>query len=307
MSDLPRDLRASLARRYTLTSSEIVRDLRSADGTRKLLLRLEDGETIETVMIPEGPRRTICVSSQVGCPVRCTFCASGIGGVRRNLTVAEIVDQFVHVRRLLPREERITQAVLMGIGEPLLNYENVTRALRILHSPWGMHLGYNKITLSTVGIGDKIPRLLRDGVTPNLAISLHAPTDELRGRIIPAMKRWSVNDLIRIGLEYREKAKKDVTFEYVLLEHLNDEPGHAAELGRRLQGKRAKVNVIPYNRVPEFSFGSPAPTRVDAFVRTLGSFGVFVTVRRRRGDDVSAACGQLRRRVEEGDAAAAPA
>lgn len=292
------DLSAALRRRLP----EILRPLRTvpaqdrtaADGTRKLLLKLEDGDAIETVLIPEGDRRTICVSTQAGCPVGCLFCASGIGGLSRNLTTGEILEQILHVRRAAPGES-ITNVVLMGIGEPLLNFEHVARALRIMRAPWGFNIGYNRITLSTVGIVDKIHRLLEEKVTPNLAISLHAPNDDLRRRLVPNVRKWSLMELIAAGEAYREKAKKDVTFEYVLLEGINDAPEQAAQLGKLIAGRRIKVNVIPFNRVAEFSFRAPPRERVDRFVRTLGSFKVFTSVRRRRGEGIDAACGQLRR------------
>jgi 23S rRNA (adenine2503-C2)-methyltransferase len=294
MTDLGAELRRRLPGLFRPLKTESARESRGPDGTRKLLLKLEGGDAIETVLIPEGDRRTICISTQAGCPVGCVFCASGIGGLNRNLSTGEITEQILHVRRAAP-EEPITNVVLMGIGEPLLNFENVVRALRAMRAPWGFNLGYNKITLSTVGIVDKIHRLLEEKTTPNLAISLHAPHDDLRRRLIPNVRKWTLTELIAAGEAYRERAKKDVTFEYVLLQGVNDEPEHAAQLGKLLAGRRIKVNVIPFNRVADFSFRTPARERVDRFVRALGSFKVFTSVRRRRGDSIDAACGQLRR------------
>ncbi|HLG42285.1 MAG TPA: 23S rRNA (adenine(2503)-C(2))-methyltransferase RlmN [Planctomycetota bacterium] len=293
MTDLAAPLRESLPKLLRLRSTEIAENRLSADGTRKLLLRLSGGDAIETVLIPEGDRRTLCISTQAGCPVGCVFCASGIGGLSRNLTQGEIVEQILQMRAAAEGEP-LTNIVLMGIGEPLLNYDAVTRALRVMRAPWGFNFGYNKITLSTVGIVDKIHRLLEDGVTPNLAISLHAPNDDLRRRLIPNVRKWSMTELIQAGVIYRDKARKDVTFEYVLLEGINDDPAHAAQLGKLLAGQRIKVNVIPFNRVREFSYHPPSKERLDKFVRALGSFKVFTSVRKRRGDSIDAACGQLR-------------
>lgn len=296
MTDLGANFRRRLPEILRPLKTEPAHDRTAADGTRKLLLRLEGGDAIETVLIPEGERRTICISTQAGCPVGCVFCASGIGGLNRNLTTGEILEQILHFRRAAP-EESITNIVLMGIGEPLLNFENVVRALRAMRAPWGFNFGFNRITLSTVGIVDKIYRLLEEKVTPNLAISLHAPNDDMRRRLVPNVRKWTLTELIAAGEVYRQKARKDVTFEYVLLEGVNDAPEHAAQLGKVLAGRRLKVNVIPFNRVAEFSFRAPPRERVDRFVRTLGSFKVFTSVRKRRGEGIDAACGQLRRTV----------
>lgn len=291
MTDLPKELRAKLPEGFLFDATGVSKKHESKDGTIKLLMGLADGESIETVMIPEDGRRTICISTQAGCPVQCGFCASGIGGVKRNLIAGEIVEQLVHMRRA---GVHITNVVLMGIGEPLLNYSNTSRALRIMNASWGLGIGWNRITLSTVGILDKVEQLVKDGLTPNLAMSLHAPSDELRRDLIPTMKKYTVNQIIEAAVDYKKATGKDVTFEYVLLNGVNDDRKHAMELGRRVGGTGIKVNVIPFNRVPEFSYQAPPPSRVDTFVKTLGAFKVFVSVRRRRGDDISAACGQLR-------------
>lgn len=292
MTDLPRDLRAKLPEHFLFDATVVAKRYESRDGTIKLLVGLTDGERIETVMIPEEDRRTVCLSTQAGCPVGCVFCASGIGGLKRNLSAGEIVEQLVHVRRA---GVRMTNVVLMGIGEPLLNYPNTARALRIMNAPWGLGIGWNRITLSTVGLLDKVRQLVKDGLTPNLAMSLHAPSDELRRDLIPTMKKYTVNEIIEAAVDYKQATGKDVTFEYVLLSGVNDDRRHAMELGRRIGGKGVKVNVIPFNPVPEFSFQAPSRSRIDTFVKTLGAYKVFVSVRRRRGDDISAACGQLRR------------
>lgn len=296
MTDLSKELRATLAEKYRLYSTTVRDRHASPDGTAKLLVGLEDGDVIETVLIPEGDRRTICISTQVGCPVRCVFCASGLRGLKRNLKAEEIVEQVLHVKRESP--DPITSIVVMGIGEPLLNYANLTKALRILKASWGLGIGYNRITLSTVGVLDKLKRLVEERITPNLAISLHAPNDDIRREVVPTMPKMRVMDLVKAGKEYKEATHKNVTFEYVLLEGVNDEKRHALELGKKLRGTRMKVNVIPFNRVEEVPYRAPSNERVDRFVEALGKCGVPVMVRKRKGDAVSAACGQLRARFE---------
>lgn len=298
MTDLSRQLRQDLPAHHRVHATAARRCHLSSDGTTKILVGLDDARLVETVLIPEGNRRTVCVSTQVGCPVGCLFCASGLDGLVRNLSAAEIVEQVLHAQRLLPEGRRVDGIVVMGIGEPLLNAKSVIRALRIWRAPWGLGIGYNRITLSTVGILPKLRHFTESGVTPNLALSLHAPNDRIRGAIVPTMKRWPVAEIIRAGEEYRRSTGKDVTFEYVLLEGVNDERSHALELGERLAGSRCKVNVIPYNTVEETPFRAPSPQRADRFVRTLRSCGVGVTLRKRKGDEVAAACGQLRARTE---------
>jgi len=303
MTDLSIEHRALLEQKFRVSSTQVAQRHASPDTTEKLLLRLEDGNLIETVLIVEGERRTVCVSTQVGCPIRCVFCASGLNGLVRNLTTAEIVEQALVIQRGLPEGERIDNLVLMGIGEPLLNYANVVRALRIWKAPWGMGIGYNRITLSTIGIVDKIPKLVEDRATPNLALSLHAPNDRIRADVVPTMKK-RLAEIVRAGIEYKRATNKQVTFEYVLLDGVNDDRKHALELGKKLRGTRVKVNVIPFNRVPETPYREPSPERVDRFVKALGSCGVPITVRKRKGDAISAACGQLRHQVERGTAVA---
>ncbi len=305
MTDLSKEMRAALAERYRIFSTAVRERHRSPDGTTKLLVGLEDGDVIETVLIPEGERRTICISTQVGCPVKCGFCASGLNGLKRNLTASEIAEQVLHVKRESP--DRITNVVVMGIGEPLLNYVPLTKALRIMKASWGMGVGYNRITLSTVGVLDKMAKLVEDRVTPNLAVSLHAPNDEIRREIIPTMPKMKVIELIKAGRAYKEATGKNVTFEYVLLDGVNDDKKHALELGKKLRGTKMKVNVIPLNRVEEVPYREPSKERLDRFVEALGRCGVPVTVRKRKGDEVSAACGQLRARFVRAAAGAAHA
>jgi 23S rRNA (adenine2503-C2)-methyltransferase len=296
MTDQSLELRAELAKRFRLSRTEVTQRHAAPDGTTKLLVRLDDGDVVETVLIPEEERRTVCISTQVGCPIKCVFCASGLNGLKRNLSAGEIVEQVLHAARSLPEGERLSSVVVMGIGEPLLNALNLVKALRILKASWGLGIGYNRITLSTVGVIGQIPELVRQKVTPNLAVSLHAPNDAIRGEVVPTMKNVRLMDVVKAALEYKNATNKQVTFEYVLLEGVNDDKKHALELGKKLRGTRVKVNVIPFNKVEELSYRAPSRERVDRFVEALGGCGVPVMVRKRKGDEVSGACGQLRAR-----------
>lgn len=294
MTDLSLEQRALLAGHFSIYRTKVLSSHASPDGTAKHLVALEDGDVIETVLIPEEDRRTVCVSTQVGCPIRCVFCASGLEGLKRNLTSGEIVEQVLHVKRLMTPEEHLSSVVIMGIGEPLLNAAHLIKALKTLKASWGLGIGYNRITLSTVGVLGQLPELVRQKVTPNLALSLHAPNDAIRAEVVPTMKNVKLTDIIKAGYEYKQATGKNVTFEYVLLEGVNDDKKHALELGKKIAGTRMKVNVIPYNRVEETPYRAPPVEKVDRFVAALGNCGVPVMVRKRKGDEVSAACGQLR-------------
>jgi 23S rRNA (adenine2503-C2)-methyltransferase len=310
MSDLPEALRARLAEEGVLRSTGILREQAGADGTRKFLVGLRDGQAVEGVLIPErrrgdrapvGVRWTLCVSTQVGCPVRCVFCASGMDGLKRNLAPGEIVEQVLHaldLRAGAPDAGGLN-LVLMGMGEPMLNPAPVRKALEILHARWGLGIGWNRITLSTIGIPGTLEALVAAGVTPNLAISLHAPNDAVRDRLVPMRKRFGVADAVAAARRWRKATGKEVTFEYVLLAGENDAPAHARELARRVAPTGCKVNLIPYNAVEGLAASSSPAARVEEFRRILEAGGVTVTVRRRRGEDIDAACGQLRRTVAE--------
>lgn len=294
MTDIPRKLYPELQNRFSIFTTSIKKVFKSRDGTKKYLIQLKDKNLIETIMIPEKQRVTVCVSTQVGCPIRCSFCASGVNGLKRNLRAEEIVEQVMHIHYNL--DKRITDIVLMGIGEPLLNIKNVSHALKIVRAHWGLHIGYNNITLSTIGLVDRLDFLLKEGVIPNIAISLHTPDEEVRGRLVPYLRGAKIDKIIQKGLEYRALARKEVTFEYVLIYGVNDSPQTAQKLARKLAGKKCKINIIPYNHVDGISYKSPPVEVVDRFAGILGDAGVFVTVRKKRGDDISAACGQLRAR-----------
>jgi 23S rRNA (adenine2503-C2)-methyltransferase len=297
MTDLPRDLRARLTTDLPLVSSRVVEIQKSRDGTRKVLIGLHDGRRVETVMIPEGDRRTACLSSQVGCPIGCVFCASGQGGLERSLTAGEIVEQWLHVTRLVREEgdEGLTRVVIMGMGEPLLNFGSVMEALERLNDERCAGFGARRITVSTVGRPSHMDRLAKAGIAVNLAISLHAADDETRGLLVPANRRWPLADVVAAANRYRKTCGRDVTFEYVLLDGVNDSD-RAADLLAQVAGKHFNVNLIPYNPVEGLPY-APSP-RVNAFAERLRSAGIVAHVRRRRGGDIDAACGQLRLRRE---------
>ncbi len=303
LSNLPRELRSSLAERFSLRWPEIAERSLSFDGTRKYLFRLDGGATIESVYIPESDRRTICISTQAGCPLKCSFCLTGVAGYQRNLKTWEILGQVAAVMEDNPaatthpdrRDEDPFpwNVVVMGMGEPLLNYEATAAALRVLMDPKGFALPPRKVTVSTVGILPALQRLAREGIRPNLAISLHAPDPGLRRALMPIEEKYPMADVLAAALAYPTPRGGRVTLEYVLLRGVNDTPAHARELARRLGGRRFKVNLIPLNPAPEIPFQAPRPGDVDGFAAALVEAGVTVSVRRPRGQDILAACGQL--------------
>ena len=303
LSDLPRGLRSSLAERFSLRWPEIAERSLSFDGTRKYLFRLDGGATIESVYIPESDRRTICISTQAGCPLKCSFCLTGVAGYQRNLKTWEILGQVAAVMEDNPaaathpdrRDEDPFpwNVVVMGMGEPLLNYEATASALRILMDPKGFALPPRKLTVSTVGILPALEKLAREDTPPNLAISLHAPDPGLRRALMPIEEKYPMADVLAAALAYPTPRGGRVTLEYVLLRGVNDTPAHARELARRLGRRRFKVNLIPLNPAPEIPFQAPRPGDVDAFAAALVEAGVTVSVRRPRGQDILAACGQL--------------
>jgi 23S rRNA (adenine2503-C2)-methyltransferase len=281
MSDLPKPLRARLSERFALGWPEAAEQTLSFEGTRKSLFRLGDGATVEAVYIPEDDRRTICISTQAGCPLRCAFCLTGIAGYRRNLTVGEILGQVATVmeehparsthpgRR--PEDPFPWNVVVMGMGEPLLNYEATLGALRILMDEEGFAIAPRKLTLSTVGILPALEKLAREPVRPNLAIGLHAPDPGLRRALMPIEEKYPFDAVVDAALAYPIPRGGRVTFEYVLLRGVNDTPGHARQLARHLAGHRVKVNLIPLNPAPEIPFEAPRPEDVDAFAALLAA------------------------------------
>ena len=271
------------------------RRLSSSDGTQKLLLRLHDGNVVECVLLPERDRRTVCISTQVGCGMGCVFCASGIGGVVRNLSAAEILEQLLHARNLLPAHERLTNIVVMGMGEPMANLDALLEALAMATAADGLGIGARHVTISTVGVPVKIRRLADLGKQYHLAVSLHAPNDSLRNRIVPTNDKVGLAAILDAADYFHERTGRQVTYEYVLLRDLNDRAAHAAELGRLLRGRQAHVNLIPFNDVAGLQYRRPAQEAVNDFTAILKQYGVSVKVRKRKGADIDAACGQLRR------------
>ena len=296
MTNLSGELRRRLADDYPLRTSTLEDNLRCTDGTAKLLLRWPDGAASETVLLRDGQRRTVCVSSQVGCPVRCAFCASGLEGLERSLDAAEIVEQVLRAREQLEASERISNIVIMGMGEPLANYDATLKAVRILNADWALDIGARHITISTIGLIKQIRRLAREQLQVTLAVSLHAADDELRGRLIPWAQKTSLAELFRAIDYYYEQTHREITLEYVLLEGVNCSKSDAENLARWAKRSRCNVNLIAYNNVPETGFQTPAESRCRAFLERLQSLNVNVHLRHSRGDEIDAACGQLRRR-----------
>lgn len=294
MHDVPKALRAALADEFPLFGSEIARHQVSSDGTEKLLLKLADGEHTECVLMREEDRRTVCLSTQVGCGMGCVFCASGLLGVKRNLSTGEILEQVLRIDRLLGEEERITNIVVMGMGEPLANLKALLPALDTLNEKGGLGLGARRITVSTVGLPEKMRELAAHGAPYHLAVSLHAPNDPLRTEIVPVNDKIGIEAILEAADEYFEKTGRRVTYEYVLLGGVNDGPEQARELAHRLRGRNAHINLIPMNPVTPLTLHAPVQARTATFIEILRSEGVNATTRKRKGVDIDAACGQLR-------------
>ena len=294
ITNLPKSLRATLKARWEIRMPPIHKTFEAEDGTRRHLIRLGDGEMIETVIIPEGDRKTICVSSQVGCGLACTFCLTGQLGFARHLTAGEIVAQVL----VAQREDR-TQSfniVLMGMGEPLHNYDNVMKALGILNDPTGMNLSMSRVTLSTVGLIPELWRLSGENLIPNLAVSLTGATDEIRNKLMPINRTYPINDLVAVLRDFSLKPRQQVTLEYVLLRGVTDSPDQAEDLALVAQRSRAKVNLIPLNESPDLDYKRPDQATVLGFQNILRDRGVRTFIRKSRGDDISAACGQLKKK-----------
>ncbi|MFL5328365.1 MAG: 23S rRNA (adenine(2503)-C(2))-methyltransferase RlmN [Gemmataceae bacterium] len=298
MTDLPKKLRDELTRDWSVFGTTIEQNLTATDGTRKLLLRLHDGRLIECVLLFEADRRTVCISTQVGCGMGCVFCASGLEGVARNLTASEIVEQIVRLRSLLPLEERLTHIVVMGMGEPLANLDNLLEALAIVSHKDALDISARHITISTVGLPAKIHKLAESGKAYHLAVSLHAPTDELRNQIVPTNDPIGLGPILEAADAFYAKTGRQVTYEYVLLGGLNDSRADARSLANLLRGRQAHVNLIPFNPVEGLPYHRPSDEAVDAFVAILRQAGISAKVRKTKGGQIDAACGQLRRRVE---------
>ena len=294
MTDLPGALRKKLGETLEVMSTRVTARQEDPDGTVKLLVELGDGNGVECVLIRRGSNRTGCISTQVGCAVRCVFCASGAEGLVRNLEAGEIVEQALHLAGAGGEYQRMDNLVFMGVGEPMFNYEAVVKAIRILNAPWGMGLAARRMTVSTVGVPGTIERLGEEGLQVNLAISLHSGDDRKRKQIIPHAGVMKVNEVVGSAVLYREKTGRDVTFEYVLIAGVNDSAEDAGRLVRVLKGQPATVNVIELNEVEGSELRGPGPEAVRGFVEGLKRAGLNVTHRRRKGARAGAACGQLR-------------
>ena len=302
ITNLPKSLRATLKARWEIRMPPVHKTFEAEDGTRRHLIRLGDGEMIETVVIPDGDRKTICVSSQVGCGLACTFCLTGQLGFARHLTAGEIVAQVLVAQRenLLGDTRGANNArfniVLMGMGEPLHNYDNVMKALAILNDPTGMNLSMSRVTLSTVGLIPELRRLSGESLIPNLAVSLTGATDGIRNKLMPINRTYPINDLVAVLRDFTLKPRQQVTLEYVLLRGVTDSPDQAEDLALVAKQARAKVNLIPLNESPDLDYKRPDQATLLGFQNVLKDRGVQAFIRKSRGDDISAACGQLKKK-----------
>lgn len=294
MSNLPKEFRSRLAEEAFIGIPEVERVTPSQDGSRKFVFRLADGARIQSVLMPDQDRLTLCLSTQVGCGYACTFCLTGAMGLERNLTAGEIVGQLAAVRRTLGPETRVTHLVFMGMGEPLANYEATVRALRLFVHPEAFGYSPRRITVSTVGLVTGIRKLAREDLKVNLAISLHATTNEGRGQLMPVNRGWPLEGLLSACRQFPLPVRQRMTFEYVLLDNVNDSPEDATRLTRLLRGIRAKVNLIPFNDWPGSRFRRPPLQRIFAFQALLLEHGITATIRWSKGEDIGAACGQLK-------------
>lgn len=313
MTNLPKALRDALQKDYALTTLELVRKQGSSDTTEKFLWRLDDHSLIESVLIPANPalygeasdRHTLCVSTQVGCAYGCRFCASGLDGWKRNLRVGEIVDQILAVERWHASQSidgqtdrLINNLVIMGMGEPLANYDNLLKALEILNAPWGGKIGARKITVSTSGLAPQIRKLADEPFQFRLAISLHGATDEVREKIMPVNRKYPLRELTAACEYYQEKKGRMITLEYILIAGVNDNLAQVPPLAKLARRLHAKVNLIPYNKVEGLPWERPSEEVQETFLAALERQGVTATLRREKGHDIDAACGQLRLRTE---------
>ena len=293
MTDLSKGLRSQLASEFALTTPVVMADSRSIDGTRKFVLGLGDGRRIEAVFIPDTPAMTFCISTQVGCAMGCGFCLTGKMGLVRNLTAGEIAGQVRVLAGATGLLDQTFNIVLMGMGEPLHNYDHTMKALRILHAEQGLAVSPRRVTLSTVGIVPGLQRLAHEPLMPNLAISLHATTDEQRTELVPPNRKYPLAEILETCRRFPLKKRSRITFEYVMLNGVNDTPEDARRLARLLSGIKSKVNLIPLNPAPGIPYERPSDERVDRFAQILADRHLTVSVRKSRGRDIRAACGQL--------------
>jgi 23S rRNA (adenine2503-C2)-methyltransferase len=304
MTDVPRDLRTQLAAHFIFPNLRPAAVSRSRDGTRKLLFQLDEHAAVESVLIPDPPRLTLCISSQAGCGMGCVFCATARLGLARNLSASEIVGQVVAAQAQLQPPERISNLVFMGMGEPLANYAALVQAIEVLTADWGVGVSARRVTVSTVGLVPAMERLMRD-TSVNLAVSLTATTDAQRERLMPIDRRYPLETLMAMCRALPIPQRRRITFEYVMLAGVNDALDDAARLVRLLHGIRCKVNLIPFNPFPDAGFSGSAPATILRFQEALRQAGVHATIRHSRGRDIQAACGQLATQL--GPARGAPA
>ena len=298
MTNLPKDLRQKLAEIYTVPGVTILRKLVSAiDGTVKYLFQLDDGETVESVLMQYKHGWSQCLSTQVGCKMGCTFCATGMGGFVRNLSAAEMIGQIEAAQQ--DTGVRVSSIVLMGMGEPLDNYDHVVRFLRMLGEEGGVHIGMRHISLSTCGVVPGIYRLMEEQIPLTLSISLHAPNDEIRSRSMPVNRRWPIDELLRACRDYIDATGRRISFEYAMIDGVNDSDAHAVELADRLRGMLCHVNLIPVNAVEGKAQRRSSRERIQSFMSVLEKKGINATVRRTLGSDINASCGQLRRKQDQ--------
>ena len=292
MKNIPKPLKEKFDQLYYIGSIKLKKHLKSKDGTSKFLFELSDGSFIETVFIPSGKRRTICLSTQVGCKYKCAFCASGLKGFIRNLTSSEIIEQILFLERSF--QYKITNLVFMGMGEPLDNYENVSKSIKIINYPKGLNIGARKITISTCGLIPGIEKVKALGLQVNLSISLHAANDKLRNTLVPINKKYPLEKLIYSCKDYTMKTHRKLTLEYVLIEGVNDSPKDVKDLSSIARRLKAKVNLIPYSPVHDKSFQAPLKNDIEMFRDILIRNRIDVTLRKSKGMDIEAACGQLK-------------
>jgi 23S rRNA (adenine2503-C2)-methyltransferase len=300
MTNLPKELRQKLSESFQIYSLAIIRNQQSQDGTAKLLLEAPDGGTIECVLMPDEERVSVCISSQIGCGMGCVFCASGLGGLKRNLNTGEILQQVLVLRNLLPPDRTVTHIVVMGMGESLANMDQLIPALDWICSTKGLGISQRRVTISTVGLPEKIRSLAELDRQYHLAISLHAATPALRDELIPVNQKVGLDAVMDAAGQYFTTTGRQVTYEYILLGGVNDRPEDALALVKLLRGRKSHVNLIPYNPVDEMVWKGPLTENVLAFRDKLKAGGLSVTIRKRRGRDIDAACGQLRRQTQAG-------
>lgn len=294
MTDLGKELRQKLASNFRFLLTRVRVTESSDNQTFKFLWKLSDGNLVESVLIYSGERRTVCVSSQVGCPAKCAFCASGKQGFMRNLRPCEIIEQVLHINNwLMAKGERVSHIVYMGMGEPFKNYDSVIKSIQMICNPDTFNISQRRVTVSTVGIIEGIKRFTNENLQVSLVLSLHAPNQHVRQKIIPYARKYPLQDLMLAMDEYSEKTKRDVTFEYTLLAGINDTPEHAFELAQLLKGKQCTVNLIPYNPVQGLRLKRPDKKVIKQFRSVLYGCKIVNTCRYTKGDDIAAACGQL--------------